>query len=65
MYRISLPENLGGKGSRSRPVDRCEGIKIDLKHGLLRCKNVNWTHLAPNRIRRRDLVGTVMNLRVH
>lgn len=65
MYRLSPPENLGGKRPRSRPVDRWEGIEIDLKHGLLRCKDVNWTHLGPNRIRRRALVGTVMNLRVH
>jgi hypothetical protein len=42
-----------------------EGIKIALKEVRLRCNDVNWTHLAPDSIKKRAPVYTVMNLRVH
>jgi hypothetical protein len=42
-----------------------EDIKIALQDVRLRCNDVNWTHLAPDNIKKRAPVYTVMNLRVH
>jgi hypothetical protein len=62
MYRI-LVEKLEGKRPLGTPRRRSEdNIKMDL--GEIGWDGMKWIHLAQDRDRRRDLVNTVMNLRV-
>jgi hypothetical protein len=56
-----------GKPERKTPVGRHKlkneyNIKIDLKQ--IECEDVNWIHLAQDRVQWRALVNTAMNLRV-
>jgi hypothetical protein len=62
VYRVLIgrPE---GKRPLARPRRRWKNkIKIDLSE--IRIDGVNWIRLAQNRVRWRDFVNTVMNLRV-
>jgi hypothetical protein len=62
VYRVLVgkPE---GKRPLGRPRRRCEGnIKMDLQE--VECGVMDWIGLAQDRDRWRELVNTVMNLRV-
>jgi hypothetical protein len=62
VYRVLVgrPE---GKRLLGRPRCRCrDNIKMDLKE--LGIDGANWIQLAQDRVRWRDLVNTVLNLRV-
>jgi hypothetical protein len=57
---VGKPE---GKGKLGRHMRRWEeNFKIDLRE--IRGGNMDWIHLAQDKERRKDLVNTVMNLRV-
>jgi hypothetical protein len=61
-YRI-LVEKSEGKRPRGRPRRRCvDNIKIDLRE--IGWDGMHWIELAQDMDRWRDLVNTVMNLRV-
>jgi hypothetical protein len=55
------------KPEDERPLGRTrriweDSIKVDINE--TRCENVDWIHLAHDRDQYRDLVNTVMNLRI-
>ena len=62
LFRVSVGKP-GGKRPLGRPKRRWEdNIKIDLQE--VGCESMDWIDLARDRYRGRELVDTVMNLRV-
>jgi hypothetical protein len=63
MYTIFDGKNPKGRDHLGRPRRRWEdNIRMDVKE--IGWKGVEWIHLSQDRDKWRDLVSTVMNLRV-
>jgi hypothetical protein len=59
-FLVRRPEGKTPLGRHSRRWD--DNIKLDLRD--IRIDGANWIQLAPERVRWRDFLNTVMNLRV-